>query len=228
MTGIYSSVELKQKAFWHILGGFSGLAALFFLSSGTVFYWEAWLYLAVLLVPVVWIVAYLLRQAPDLLERRMRMQEKESSQKLIIGLSAVVVLVVFMLPGLDKRYGWSSVPPAVVIAADAVVLLSYAMFARVLKENRYASRIIEVEQQQLVISTGPYAVIRHPMYFAVLLLYIFSPLALGSYWAMIPVIALPILLVARIHAEEALLTRDLKGYEEYMQRVKYRLIPGVW
>lgn len=228
MTGIYSSVELRQKAFWHILGAFSVLAALFFLSAGTVFYWEAWLYLAVLLVPVVWIVAYLLRQAPDLLERRMRMQEKESSQKLIIGLSAVVVLAAFMLPGLDKRYGWSSVPPAVVIAADAMVLLSYAMFALVLKENRYASRIIEVEQQQVVISTGPYAVIRHPMYFSVLLLYVFSPLALASYWAMIPVIALPVLLVARIHAEEALLARDLKGYKEYMQTVKYRLIPGVW
>ncbi len=228
MTTIYSSAELRQKAFWHILIAFSVLAALFFLSAGTVFYWEAWLYLAVLLVPVVWIVAYLLRQAPDLLERRMRMQEKESSQRLIIGLSAVVVLAVFMLPGLDKRYGWSSVPPAVVIAADIGVLLSYAIFALVLKENRYASRIIEVEQQQVVISTGPYAVIRHPMYFAAMLLYVFSPLALGSYWAMIPSAVLPILVIARIHAEEALLSRDLKGYKEYMQTVKYRLIPGVW
>lgn len=228
MNASSPAAELKQKAFWQILIAFSVLAALFFLSAGTVFYWEAWLYLAVLLVPVVWIVSYLLRQAPDLLERRMRMQEKESSQKLIIGLSTVVVLVAFILPGLDKRYGWSSVSPAVVIVADIGVLLSYAIFALVLKENRYASRIIEVEQQQVVISTGPYAVIRHPMYFAVLLLYIFSPLALGSYWAMIPVVALPILLVARIQAEEALLDRELKGYREYMQTVKYRLIPGVW
>ena len=228
MTASYPSAELKQKAFWQILVGFSVLAALFFLSAGTVCYWEAWLYMAVLLVSVVWIVAYLLRQAPDLLERRMRMQEKESSQKLIIGLSAVVVLVAFTLPGLDKRYGWSSVPPAVVIVADIGVLLSYAIFALVLKENRYASRIIEVEQQQVVISTGPYAVIRHPMYFAVIVLYVFSPIALGSYWAMIPVVALPGLLVARIHVEEALLNRELKGYREYMQTVKYRLIPGVW
>lgn len=228
MTASYSSAELKQKAFWQILVAFSVLAGLFFISAGTVCYWEAWLYLAVLFVSVVWIVAYLLRKAPDLLERRMRMQEKESSQKLIIGLSAVVVLVAFTLPGLDKRYGWSSVPPAVVMVADIGVLLSYAIFALVLKENRYASRIIEVEQQQVVISTGPYAVIRHPMYFAVIVLYVFSPLALGSYWAMIPVAALPVLLVARINAEEALLNRELKGYREYMQTVKYRLIPGVW
>ncbi|MFA6051494.1 MAG: isoprenylcysteine carboxylmethyltransferase family protein [Methylobacter sp.] len=109
-----------------------------------------------------------------------------------------------------------------------MVLLSYAIFALVLKENRYASRIIEVEQQQLVISTGPYAVIRHPMYFAAMLLYVFSPLALASYWAMILSTVFPILIIARIHAEEALLTRDLKGYKEYMQTVKYRLIPGVW
>lgn len=228
MTASYSSDELKRKAFGRLLIAFAVLAATFFVSAGTVSYWEAWLYLAVLFVPVVGVVFYLLRHAPDLLERRMRMRERERPQKLIVKLSSVAFLAAFVLPGVDRRFGWSSVSPLVVIVADVLVWLGYASFVLVLRENRYASRIIEVDQQQTVISTGPYAVIRHPMYLAILLLYASSPLALGSYWAMIPTAALPILLVARIRDEEAVLTRDLKGYREYTQRTKYRLIPGVW
>lgn len=228
MTTSFSLEELKKKALLRLLIGFAVFAAMFILSSGTISYWEAWLYLAILFVPVVGVVFYLLKYAPDLLERRMRIREKEKPQRLIIKLSGVVILAVFVLPGLDKRYGWSSVSPVTVIAADIIVLACYALFVLVLKENRYASRTIEIDQQQTVISTGPYAVIRHPMYLAILILDIFSPLALGSYWAMIPTAALPILLVARIRNEEAMLTRELKGYREYKQKTKYCLIPGVW
>ena len=158
----------------------------------------------------------------------MRMREKEAEQKLIIKLSYLYFLAAFLLPGFDQRYGWSAVPAPVVVMADLIVLLGYALFFLVLKENRYASRIIEVEQQQQVITTGPYALVRHPMYLAVLLMYIFSPLALGSYWAMIPTILLPVLLVARIRNEEKVLTRELAGYQAYRQKIKYRLIPGAW
>ena len=204
------------------------LLAMFFLPAGTFAYWEAWVYLTVLLIPMVLVLIYLLRNDPELLERRMRMREKESEQKLIIKISYLYFLPVFLLPGFDKRFGWSNVPVVVVIVADVLVLLGYRMFFLTLRENRYASRIIEVEQEQKVISSGPYAIVRHPMYVGVSLMYIFTPLALGSYWAAIPSLLIIPLLVARIRNEESVLGRELKGYKEYMQKTKYRLIPGIW
>jgi len=183
--------ELLRKASGRFLAAILILGAMFFLPAGTIFYWEAWAYLAILFIPVLFVLLYLIKNEPDLLERRMRMREKEAEQKLIIKLSFLYFLAAFLLPGFDQRYGWSSVPAPVVLMADLIVLLGYALFFLALKENRYASRIIEVEPQQQVITTGPYALVRHPMYLAVLLMYIFSPLALGSYWAQY--IHLPIL-----------------------------------
>ena len=156
------------------------------------------------------------------------MREKEASQKMIIRLGSLYYLLIFLIPGFDKRFGWSNVPVVVVIVADVLVLLGYGMFFLVLRENRYASRIIEVEQGQEVISSGPYAIVRHPMYLGVSLMYILSPLALGSYWATIPSLLIIPLLVARIRNEESVLGRELKGYKEYMQKTTYRLIPGIW
>jgi len=204
------------------------LLAMFFLPAGTFAYWEAWVYLTVLLIPMVLVLIYLLRNDPELLERRMRMREKESEQKLIIKISYLYFLLVFLLPGFDKRLGWSNIPVVVVIVADVLVLVGYGMFFLALRENRYASRIIEVEQEQKVISSGPYAIVRHPMYVGVSLMCIFTPLALGSYWAAIPSLLIIPLLVARIRNEESVLGRELKGYKEYMQKTKYRLIPGIW
>jgi len=200
------------------------LLAMFLLPAGTFAYWEAWLYLAVLLTPMFLVLFYLLKNDPGLLERRMRMREKEREQKLIIKISYVY----FLLPGFDKRFGWSDVPVAVVIAADLLVLLGYGIFFLVLKENSYASRIVEVEQEQEVISSGPYAIVRHPMYLGVSLMYILTPLALGSYWAMIPSLLIIPLLVVRIMNEESVLRRDLTGYPQYMQKTKYRFLPGIW
>jgi protein-S-isoprenylcysteine O-methyltransferase Ste14 len=217
-----------MKALWRFLAGIPILGAMFFLPAGTLFYWEAWVYMAITFIPMLFVVAYFIKNAPELLERRLRMREKEAAQKLIIKLSSLYFLIAFLLPGFDKRYGWSSVPATVVIIADVIVLLGYAFFALTLKENQYASRIIEVEEQQKVITTGPYALVRHPMYLAVSVMYIFSPLALGSYWAMLPTILLLILLVARIRNEERVLLRELKGYQEYTQQTPYRLIPGIW
>lgn len=220
--------ELLRKVLGRYLAALLILGAMFFLPAGTIFYWEAWAYLAILFIPMLLVLLYLIKNKPDLLERRMRMREKEAEQKLIIKLSYLYFLAAFLLPGFDQRYGWSTVPAPVVVMADMIVLLGYAIFFLVLKENRYASRIVEVEQQQQVITTGPYALVRHPMYLAASLMYIFSPLALGSYWAMIPTILLLILLVARIQNEEEVLMRELAGYQEYRQKIKYRLIPGVW
>lgn len=204
------------------------LAAMFFLPAGTLAYWEAWLYLAVLFIPMLLVLIYLLKNDPALLARRMRTREKEAQQKLIIKLSYFYFLLAFLLPGFDKRFEWSNVPVTVVIIADILVLLGYGLFFLVLRENSYASRIVEVEQEQKVISSGPYAIVRHPMYLGALMMYIFSPLALGSYWAAIPTLLIIPLIVARIQNEEAVLVRELPGYPEYRQQTKHRLIPGIW
>lgn len=220
--------QLATRVSLQIVAAMMLTAALLFIPAGTLIYWEAWVFLAILFIPMSLISWYLLRNDPELLERRMRMKEKEAEQKLIIGLGWVYFVVLFLLPGFDRRFGWSSIGPSAVIVADLVVMLGHLLFVLVLKENRYASRIIEVEPGQTVVTTGPYAVIRHPMYLAVLLMCTFSPLALGSLWAMLPTPLLIILLVARIDNEECLLHRDLAGYSEYCRQVKYRLLPGIW
>jgi protein-S-isoprenylcysteine O-methyltransferase Ste14 len=204
------------------------LGALFFVPAGTLAYWEAWVYLGVLLMPMFLVLLYLLKRDPALLERRMRLRERVAEQKRIINLSYVVFIAAFVVPGLDRRFGWSHAPVGIVVAADVLVLLAYGLFVLVLRENSYASRVIEVAQGQQVISSGPYALVRHPMYLALGVLYVISPLALGSYWAMLPTPLIIAVLVARILNEEQVLARDLPGYAEYRLKTRYRLIPGVW
>lgn len=220
--------DLKKIVFTRFLIALLVLCAMFFLPAGTLAYWEAWIYIAILFIPMLLVFIYLLNNAPDLLERRMRMREKEAEQKLIIKLSYLYFLFTFLLPGFDRRFGWSEVPVGLVIIADLLVLLGYGTFFLVLRENRYASRIVEVEQEQELISSGPYALVRHPMYLGVSLMYLASPLALGSYWALIPTLLIIPLIVARILNEERTLVKELKGYEEYKRKTKYRLVPGIW
>lgn len=200
----------------------------FFLTAGTFNYWQAWVYLAIVLIPMVFVMRYFINKNPEFIERRMRLGEKESAQKKIIRFSFIFFLLAFILPGFDKRWGWSNIPFGIVIAADLLVFLSYAFIVRVFRENIYASRIIEVDQNQKVISSGPYAIVRHPMYTGVAIMYSVSPLALGSWWALIPGLMIIPTLVARILNEEEFLSRDLPGYVEYKQKVKYRLLPGIW
>ena len=204
------------------------LAAMFFLPAGTLDYWQAWAYLAVLLTPMCFVVAYFMKKDPQVLERRMRMKEKEPEQKAIIKWSYPLFLAAFLLPGLDRRFGWSAVPAWLVLAADIIVLAAYGMVFLVMRENRFLSRVVEVESQQRVISSGPYAVVRHPMYAAVMPLYFFSPLALGSFWALLPAAFIPAILVARLLNEEKVLGREMSEYRKYARRVKFRLIPGIW
>jgi protein-S-isoprenylcysteine O-methyltransferase Ste14 len=220
--------KLKKKVVTRFLAVPFVLGTMFFLPAGTLRYWQAWVYIAILCVPMLVAVVLLLKRDPGLLERRLQMKEKEREQKRIIKISYLIFLAIYFLPGFDRRYGWSSVPDGWVIAADVLVLAGYALCLRVFQENSYASRIVEVEQDQRVITTGPYAVVRHPMYSAVLIMYTISPLALGSIWALISVPFLAALLVARIREEEKLLATKLEGYLDYMRRVRYRIIPGVW
>jgi protein-S-isoprenylcysteine O-methyltransferase Ste14 len=204
------------------------LGVMFFLPAGTLDYWEAWLYLGLLLLPMLLVLVYLWRNAPDLLERRMRLQERESGQRKIISISYLFFILVFLLPGYDHRCGWSEVPVSIVLLADAIVLLGYGIFFLVLRENRFASRIVEVDREQEVIRTGPYAVVRHPMYLGLGLLYLFTPIGLGSYWAFLPGLLIIPILIARILDEEKVLRKGLGGYAEYTRTVRYRLIPGLW
>ncbi|MDD1699790.1 MAG: isoprenylcysteine carboxylmethyltransferase family protein [Methanoregula sp.] len=204
------------------------LGLILFVPAGTLDYWEAWVYCAALLIPFVFVVTYLLLKDPELLARRIRLREKESAQKRIIGASSLILFISFLIPGLDHRFGWSDVPAGVVLAANALVILGYAFVFLVFKENSYASRVVEVEQSQKVISTGPYTLVRHPMYLGTGIMFLATPVALGSYWALPVFLTLPIVLVYRIMNEEEVLLRELPGYREYTQNVRYRLIPFIW
>jgi protein-S-isoprenylcysteine O-methyltransferase Ste14 len=223
-----STAELRRKIVARLLAAFVLLGAVFFLTAGTLLYWQAWGFLAVTLVPASLYSMHLLGNNPALLERRLKTREKEPQQKRIVALSMLAMLGTFVLPGLDKRLGWSCVPIWLVLAADLVILLGYASFVLTLRENEYAARTIEVEPGQRVISSGPYSLVRHPMYLGASLIYLAAPLALGSYWALIPAALFPALLVARILNEEQVLLRDLAGYADYCETVRHRLIPGIW
>ena len=219
---------LARKVYTRALLAVPVLWAILFIPAGTLAYWEAWVYLAILLIPMFFVFRYLLKNDPQLLERRMQMREREVAQQRIIKLSYLYFLLAFVLPGLDRRWGWSDVPPLVVLAADLLVMLGYGLFVQVLRENQYAARTVQVEQGQRVISSGPYALVRHPMYLGVVLMCLASPLALGSYWALLPALLIVPILVARIINEEKVLERDLNGYAAYTQQTHYRLLPGVW
>ena len=204
------------------------LMLFFFLPAGTWNYWQAWVYMGVLITPMFFAMIYLIKKDPELLERRMRLKEKRSEQRLIVKVSLVFFLLAFILPGFDKRFSWSDVPIGLVIASDICILIGYLIIFRVMQINTFASRVIEVANEQKVIDTDLYSIVRHPMYVGAILLYVASPLALGSYWAVLPAIVIIPIIVARIKDEEAALDKDLAGYLEYKQRTKYRLIPFIW
>lgn len=223
-----SRTALLSRTLVRFLAGLFLVGCMLFLPAGTLRYWEAWLYMALLFVPVAVVGGVLFIKDPELLERRLRTQEREAPQKKVIAASSLVLLSVYLIPGFDRRYDWSTVSPTLVLLADILVLLGYLLFVLTIKENRYASRVVEIQDNQVAISTGPYALVRHPMYLAVSVIFTLSPLALGSYWALIPTLLLPVVLAARIANEEQLLRRSLTGYEEYCQKVKYRLLPFIW
>ena len=218
----------RNNALLVYLLAMAGMGAMLFLPAGTLDYWEAWAFLAILFIPMVVWLRYLLKRDPELLERRIRFREKEKREKALMRLGKLMFFASFLVPGLDRRFGWSGVPPWLVIAADSVILLSYAAIFLVFRENTYASRIVEVEKGQKVIRTGPYAVVRHPMYAATITMYLCFPIALGSYVGLIFWVPFFALILARIRDEEDVLQRRLKGYRGYMKEVRYRLIPRVW
>jgi protein-S-isoprenylcysteine O-methyltransferase Ste14 len=228
MTEDQSIQAIKKGAYLRVALALPIFALVIVLPAWKWDYWQGWLYLLILYIPMFFVLYYLLKNDPALLQRRMRMREKESVQRRIIVLSLVYFLVAFSLPGFDVRFGWSNVPAWVSLVADVLVLIGYMTFVWVLMVNSYLSRVVEVEAGQKVVSTGPYAIVRHPMYAGISLMYVATPVALGSFWALIPAVFIVPLLVARLRNEEQVLRRDLPGYEEYTHKVKYRLLPGIW
>lgn len=220
--------SLKRKIVLFFPLGLIVMGALLFVPAGSLDFWEAWVFLGVLFTQVFFVATYFLRRDPEFLLRRMRYKEKEAAEKKMIKVGQLLFLIGFLVPGLDHRFGWSDVPSWLVLAADAIVFLGYGLVFLAFRENSYASRIVEVEKGQKVISSGPYSVIRHPMYTGVIPMYLAIPIALGSYVALLFYAPVIIIIVLRIFDEERLLSRDLPGYSEYMKKVKYRLIPGVW
>lgn len=204
------------------------LGAMFFLPAGTVRYWQAWAYLAVLFIPMTLVLAYLLRRDPALLERRMKAKEAAPEQRTAVALSGVAIIAALLVSAFDRRFGWSHVPVPVVVVGLALVLLSYGSFFLVMRENSYASRVIEVAEGQSVISTGPYAVVRHPMYVATNVMFLATPIALGSWWGLIPAALVLPGMVLRILDEERQMLAGLPGYREYCEKVRYRQLPGIW
>ncbi len=204
------------------------LGLVFFLSAGTIKYREAWAYIVTISIPMMIFGTYMFRHDPKFLERRMKTEEKRKQQKLIQKAGTLPFLLVYLLPGLDKRFGWSDLPFSIALTGLALVLLGYLVILYVFMTNSYASRVVEVEKEQKVITTGPYALVRHPMYVGVIFFYGVTPIALGSCWAMIPSLLILPILVLRIKDEEKELLENLAGYREYAQKVKYRLLPFVW
>lgn len=222
------SLKLFFNAFAKFLCGVLLMVGLIFLPAGTWGYSNGWLLMGLLFVPMLIVGIVLFLSKPELLKKRLTSKETRKEQGLVVKLSGLMFLIGFILSGLGIRLGWFVLPISVSVVASVIFLLGYGMYAEVLRENAYLSRTIEVQEGQKVVDTGLYGVVRHPMYAATILMFLTMPLILGSVYALVVFFAYPLLMVLRIQGEETLLEKELDGYRDYKQRVKYRLIPYIW
>lgn len=220
--------KLLFRAITKVIFGILLVALLIFLPAGTFSFFRGWLLMALLFLPMILAGFILMRKNPELLKKRLNAKETQKEQSTVIKASAVMFVLGFFVSGLDFRFGWSTISGVVVIVASIVFLLSYVLYAEVIRENKYLSRTIEVEESQAVIDSGLYSVVRHPMYTATVFLFLSMPLILGSFWAFIVFLFYPVIIIFRIKYEEAFLTENLDGYRDYKEKVRYRLIPFVW
>lgn len=204
------------------------VGGMLFLPAGSFRYGNGWLFLGLLFVPMLILGTVLLIKAPKLLQKRLDAKETETAQKGVVALSGILFVAGFVIAGLDFRFGWSRVPTWVVIASSILLLVSYALYAEVMRENAYLSRTVEVQKEQTVVDTGLYAIVRHPMYAVTLWLFLSIPLVLGSWWSLLCFVPYIAVIIVRIKNEERVLEKGLEGYTEYQKRVKYRLLPWIW
>lgn len=222
------SFKLFFQAIGKFLLGVVLVGMLIFLPAGSLAFWNGWLLMGILFVLMFLAGIVMMCKNPALLRSRLDAKEKRQKQQTVVKLSGLMFLVGFVVAGLDFRFRWLPLPPAVSGMAAAVFLIAYALYAEVLRENTYLSRTVEVQAGQTVIDTGLYGIVRHPMYSATLLLFLAMPLVLGSVLAWVVFLAYPLIIAKRIRDEEAFLEKELNGYRAYMQKVKYRLIPFIW
>ena len=220
--------KLFTQAIVKFLSGLALAGALLFVPAGTLGYWQAWLLIGILFVPMFIAGLVMMKKRPDLLRKRLNVREEQAEQKTVILLSGLMFLAAFVAAGLNFRFSWLVLPPWVSWASAAVFLLAYALYAEVLRENAYLSRTVEVQENQKVIDTGLYGVVRHPMYMTTLLLFLAMPLILGSAISFVITLAYIPIIAKRIRNEEEVLERGLAGYAEYKQRVRYKVIPFIW
>ena len=221
-------MKLLFNALIKFIFGILLVGLLLFLPAGSLSYTNGWIFVAVLFIPILMLGIILYIKAPELLKKRLDSKEKESEQKGITRFSAIVFILGFVMAGLDYRFELSSIPRGLEISAVVVFLLSYILYAEVMRENAYLSRIIEVQENQKVIDTGLYGIVRHPMYMATVFMFLSIPIILGSWYSFIIFLFYPVLMVARIKNEEKVLSNGLIGYNEYKEKVKYRMIPFIW
>ena len=220
--------KLFTQAIVKFLSGLALAGVLLFVPAGTLGYWQAWLLIGILFVPMFIAGLVMMKNCPDLLRKRLNVREEQAEQKTVILLSGLMFLAAFVAAGLNFRFSWLVLPSWVSWASAAVFLLAYALYAEVLRENAYLSRTVEVQENQKVIDTGLYGVVRHPMYMTTLLLFLAMPLILGSAFSFVITLAYIPIIAKRIRNEEEVLERGLAGYAEYKQRVRYKVIPFIW
>ena len=224
-------MRLSTRAWLGLAGLAFVIGAVLFVGAGTIRYWQGWVYLVLFVGASALTTLDLLKRDPALLERRMRAgptAEKEWTQRVIMLIASLAFLGLLVVPALDRRFGWSAVPTWVVLGGDVLVAVGFYLVARVYRENSYTAATIEVAPGQTVISTGPYAVVRHPMYSGALLYMLGTSPALGSYWGLVAFAVILAVLIWRLRDEEQVLARELPGYTDYLKRVRYRLVPRLW
>ena len=221
-------MKLLIEALTKFTCGLLLVGLLIFLPAGALSYTYGWLLVGLLFGPMLIAGFVMLSKSPEFLKKRLDAKEKQGTQKGVVAFSGLMFIVGFVVAGLDFRFGWSKMPLWVTIVASALFLVAYALYAEVMRENAYLSRTIKVEQGQTVVDTGLYGIVRHPMYAVTLLLFLMIPLVLGSFYALIVFAFYPAIIIVRLKDEEELLTKELPGYAQYKQKVKYRLIPFIW
>lgn len=220
--------KLFFEAIFKFILGVILVGLLIFIPAGTISYFNGWLFMGLLFIPMFIAGIIMMVKSPQLLRSRLNAKEKESKQKEVVALSGLMFLFGFIVAGLDYRFGWFELPNIVVIISSVIFVISYLVYAEVLRENAFLSRTIEVQKQQKVIDTGLYGIVRHPMYTATIFLFLSIPLILGSIISFVIFLVYPFIIIKRLLNEEEVLEKELKGYKDYKKKVKYRLIPFIW
>ena len=220
--------DLILQAFKKFILGLLLVGALLFIPAGTLNYPNGWLFISLLFIPMLIVGIILMFKDPDLLKKRLNAKEEESEQKLVLLVSGLMFISAFVIAGLNFRFNWSELPQIIVIISCIVFLIAYIMYGEVLRENKYLARTVGVQDNQKVIDSGLYGIVRHPMYTSTILLFLTIPLILGSIYSFVICLIYPVILSFRIRNEEKVLEKELKGYKEYKQKVKYKILPFIW